>query len=56
MQPAVQQPAISEPTLGQLRNRIAVLFAHKAFRPDAPLSSVLTTEELRLLAQRAENP
>lgn len=40
----------SEVTLGQIRNRISTLFADKSYRPDIPLSAVLTQEELRLLS------
>ena len=39
----------TEVTLGQVRNRLSTLFATKSFRPDLPLSSILTPDELQAL-------
>lgn len=48
--------ATSEPTLGQIRNRISQLFADKAFRPDLPLRAVLSDEEIAALSKPKETP
>lgn len=43
----------TEPTLGAIRNRIAHLFQTNQFKPSAPLSSLLTEEEIHAIASLA---